>query len=86
MQKMPRLNRRTFSARRRRPFLGTLGLPLLLSEGSKAMSANVQPKGGDTTAIRPFHVKVPESELTELHSVCSTISRPGDGHGSLARA
>ena len=30
------------------------------------MSANVQPKGGDTTAIRPFHVKVPESELTEL--------------------
>jgi pimeloyl-ACP methyl ester carboxylesterase len=30
------------------------------------MSAVVQPKGGDPTAIRPFHVNVPESELTEL--------------------
>ena len=30
------------------------------------MSAVLQPKGDDTLAIRPFHVNVPESELTEL--------------------
>ena len=30
------------------------------------MNANVQPKGSDATAIRPFHVNVPEAELTEL--------------------
>jgi pimeloyl-ACP methyl ester carboxylesterase len=33
---------------------------------STAMSAVAQPKGGDTTAIRPFHVNVPEAELTEM--------------------
>jgi len=30
------------------------------------MNAAVQPKGSDTTAIRPFHVNFPETELTEL--------------------
>ena len=30
------------------------------------MNANVQPKGGDATAIRPFHVNVPEAELAEM--------------------
>ena len=30
------------------------------------MNAVAQPKGSDTTAIRPFHVNVPEAELTEL--------------------
>jgi len=31
------------------------------------MNAVAQPKGGDTTAIRPFHVKeVPESELSDM--------------------
>ena len=30
------------------------------------MHAVVQPKGSDTTAIHPFHVDVPETELTEL--------------------
>jgi len=30
------------------------------------MNANVQAKGGDTTAIRPFHVNVPEADITEL--------------------
>ena len=30
------------------------------------MNAVAQPKGSDTTVIRPFHVNVPEAELTEL--------------------
>jgi pimeloyl-ACP methyl ester carboxylesterase len=30
------------------------------------MNAVAQPKGSDTTAIRPFHVNVPEAELTEM--------------------
>ena len=30
------------------------------------MNANVQTKGSDSTAIRPFHVNVPEAELTEM--------------------
>ena len=30
------------------------------------MHAVVQPTGSDTTAIRPFHVNVPEAELTEM--------------------
>src|SRR5579862_7093315 len=30
------------------------------------MSAVIQPKGGDTTAIRPFTVNFPETELADL--------------------
>ena len=30
------------------------------------MNAVAQPKGSDATAIRPFHVNVPEAELTEM--------------------
>jgi len=30
------------------------------------MNAVAQPTGGDTSAIRPFHVNVPEADLTEL--------------------
>jgi len=30
------------------------------------MSAVAQPKGGDKTPIHPFHVNIPEAELTEL--------------------
>jgi pimeloyl-ACP methyl ester carboxylesterase len=44
----------------------TLGLPILYSKGSKAMSAVVRQTGGDKTAIQPFQVSVPEAELTEL--------------------
>src|SRR5216684_2606087 len=33
---------------------------------SNAMSAATQQTGGDKTAIRPFHVNVPEAELVEL--------------------
>jgi epoxide hydrolase-like protein len=35
-------------------------------EGSKAMTNDAQHTGSDTTPIRPFHVNVPEAELTEL--------------------
>ena len=40
------------------------------------MSADVQPKGGDTTAIRPFHVNVPEAELTEMRRRISATRWP----------
>jgi pimeloyl-ACP methyl ester carboxylesterase len=45
-----------------------LGLSnFLLSQRSTAMNAVAQPKGSDTTAIRPFQVKVvPESELSDM--------------------
>ena len=67
MQKTTGLNRRRFcGATAATVAAGTLGLSLLSSEGGKAMSAVTQPKGSDTTAIRPFHVNVPEAELTEL--------------------
>src|SRR2546428_1071881 len=36
------------------------------SERSKAMKKGAQQTGSDKTAIRPFHVNVPEAELTEL--------------------
>ena len=67
MQKMPGLNRRSFcGATAASIAAGTLGLPLLFSEGSNAMSAVVQPKGSDPTAIRPFHVNFPEAKLADL--------------------
>src|SRR5882757_6669743 len=45
----------------------TPSLPLLIfGRESKAMNAVPQPKGSDTTAIRPFDVNVPETELTDL--------------------
>jgi pimeloyl-ACP methyl ester carboxylesterase len=40
------------------------------------MSAVAQPKGGDTTAIRPFQVNFPESELTELRRRISATQWP----------
>src|ERR1700730_9681945 len=39
---------------------------VFFSQRSTAMNAVAQPKGSDATAIRPFHVNVPEAELTEL--------------------
>ena len=30
------------------------------------MNAVAQPKGSDATAIRPFHVNIPEADLTEM--------------------
>jgi len=40
------------------------------------MSAVAQPTGSDTTAIHPFHVDVPEAELTELRRRISAIKCP----------
>jgi pimeloyl-ACP methyl ester carboxylesterase len=67
MQKMPNLNRRGFcGAAAASVAAGTLGIPLLFSERSKAMSAVVQSKGANTTTIRPFHVNFPEARLADL--------------------
>jgi pimeloyl-ACP methyl ester carboxylesterase len=38
----------------------------LFSPRSTAMNAVAQPKGSDATAIRPFHVNIPEADLTEM--------------------
>src|ERR1700723_2004853 len=38
----------------------------LFSPRSTAMNAVAQPKGSDAPAIRPFHISVPESDLTEM--------------------
>ena len=40
------------------------------------MSAVAQPKGSDTTAIRPFEVNIPEAELTELRRRISAMRWP----------
>ncbi len=68
MQKMSGFNRRRFcGAAAATVTANPLGLSsFLLSPRSTAMSAVAQPKGDDTTAIRQFHVNVPEAELTEL--------------------
>jgi pimeloyl-ACP methyl ester carboxylesterase len=67
LQKVPGINRRSFcGATAASVAVGTLGLQLLFSERSKAMSAVVQPKGGDPTAIRPFQVSFPEAKLADM--------------------
>ncbi len=40
------------------------------------MNAVAQPKGSEKTAIRPFHVNVPEAELTELRKRISATQWP----------
>ena len=40
------------------------------------MNAVAQPKGGEKTAIHPFHVNVPEAELTELRRRISATQWP----------
>jgi pimeloyl-ACP methyl ester carboxylesterase len=40
------------------------------------MSAVAQPKSGDTTAVRPFHVNIPEAELSELRRRISAMRWP----------
>jgi len=69
MNKKPALARRRFcGAAAAIAAASPLGFSnFLLSPRSTAMNAVAQPKGGDTTAIRPFHVKVvPESELSDM--------------------
>src|SRR5256885_2367452 len=66
MSKTPGLNRRRFcGAAAATVAAGSLGL-LGFAERSKAMTEVAQQTGSDKTAIRPFHVHVPEAELTEL--------------------
>jgi pimeloyl-ACP methyl ester carboxylesterase len=68
MKKTPGMNRRRFcGAAAVTVAASPLGLSsFLFSQRSTAMSAVPQLKGSDTTAIRPFHVNVPEADLTEL--------------------
>src|SRR5260370_12337501 len=68
MKKMPGLNRRRFcGAAAAAVAASPLSLSsFIFSQRSIAMNAVAQPKGSDATAIRPFHVNVPEAELTEL--------------------
>jgi pimeloyl-ACP methyl ester carboxylesterase len=68
MNKTPGMNRRRFcEAAAVTVASSPLGFSsYLFSQRSPAMNAVAQPKGSDTTAIRPFHVNVPEAELTEM--------------------
>jgi pimeloyl-ACP methyl ester carboxylesterase len=68
MKIKPGFNRRHFcGAAAATVAASPLGLSsFLLSQRSTAMNAVAQPKGSDTTAIRPFQVNVAEPELTEL--------------------
>jgi pimeloyl-ACP methyl ester carboxylesterase len=65
---MPGINRRRFcGAAAATVAASPLGLSsFLFSPRSTAMNAVAQPKGSDATAIRPFHVNVPEAQLTGL--------------------
>ena len=40
------------------------------------MNANVQTKGSDSTALRPFHVSVPEAQLIALRKRISATQWP----------
>jgi hypothetical protein len=68
MQEGPGINRRrSCGAAAASVAAGSLGLSgFHSSQRSKAMNAVVQEPGGDKTALRPFHVDVPEAELAEL--------------------
>jgi pimeloyl-ACP methyl ester carboxylesterase len=68
MKKMSGFSRRRFcGAAAATAAASPLGLStLFFSRRSTAMNSDAQQKGGETTAIRPFHVNVPEAELTEL--------------------
>ena len=72
------LNRRDFcgaaaAAAAASPF-GLSGFPY--SPRSTAMNANVQTKGSDSTALRPFHVSVPEAQLIALRKRISATQWP----------
>jgi pimeloyl-ACP methyl ester carboxylesterase len=65
MQEIPDLNRRRFCGAAAAT-VSAAPFGLFLSEGSTAMNEGAQQVDGDKTAIRRFHVNVPEAELTEL--------------------
>jgi len=62
MSTTPGLTRRRYSLRYRQSLLRRVDLILR----SEAMNAVVEQMGSDTTAMRPFHVDVPDADLTEL--------------------
>jgi pimeloyl-ACP methyl ester carboxylesterase len=68
MKKAPGMNRRRFCEAAALTVVATpLGFSsFLFSPRSTAMNAVAQPKGSDATAIRPFHVNIPEADLTEM--------------------
>jgi len=75
MRDTPSFNRRQFcGAAASTLAAGTLGFPVFFSEGSKAM--NAQLKAGDATAMRPFHVNIPEADLTDLRKRISATKFP----------
>src|ERR1700678_4086698 len=72
----PGINRRRFCGAAAATVVASpLGLSsVLFPPRSIAMNANVQTQGSDASVIRPFHVNVPEAQLTELRRcVKSTI-------------
>src|SRR6202521_187428 len=68
MQKIPSLDRRRFcGAAAATVAAGSLSFSgLLFSERSTAMNAVLQQNASGNAAVRPFHVNVPEAELTDL--------------------
>jgi pimeloyl-ACP methyl ester carboxylesterase len=68
VNKAPGMNRRRFcEAAAVAVVANPLGFSsFLFSPRSTAMNAVAQPKGSDATAIRPFHVNIPEADLTEM--------------------
>jgi pimeloyl-ACP methyl ester carboxylesterase len=48
------------------PFAGFNRMSDFFSQRDKSMSTATRQAGGDKAALRPFHVNVPEAELTEL--------------------
>jgi pimeloyl-ACP methyl ester carboxylesterase len=68
MEKTPGMNRRRFcGAAAVTVAASSLSFSsFLFPQRSTAMNAVAQPKGSDATAVRPFHVNVPEAELTEM--------------------
>jgi pimeloyl-ACP methyl ester carboxylesterase len=78
MGETPDPNRRRFcGAAAASVAAGPLALSsLLLSERSKAMDDVVQQTGSDKTAIRRFHVNIPEADLTDLRKRISATKFP----------
>jgi pimeloyl-ACP methyl ester carboxylesterase len=68
MEKTPGINRRRFfEAAAATVAATTLSLSASSAErGKSSMNAVTQPLPGDKSALRPFHVNVPEADLTDL--------------------
>src|SRR5580704_9991116 len=78
MTSAPSFNRRYFcGAAAATVAASPIGLSsLMFSPRSTSMNANVRTNGSDATAIRPFHVNVPEAQLTALRKRISATQWP----------